>query len=140
MAGIDQKKTGKRHLGLEIETACEGMFYLSETDAGIFPFFGGPVEPVTLDALLKELEITDRQQVEEISFDGFFLRLTKINDWFGVAEKENANRFEALKKLLENNLDELTVFRIGQIRIDIYVLGIDKDGNLAGIRTAAVET
>jgi hypothetical protein len=42
--------------------------------------------------------------------------------------------------LLEENLADLTVFRIGSIRIDIYVVGLDADGNLAGIKTKAVET
>ena len=116
------------------------MFYLSETDAEIRPFFGGPAEAATLDAFLNEHGAEYRDQIEEISFCQFFSRLTKINDWFGPKEEANANRFGELKRLFETNFKDLKVFRIGKIRIDIYVVGIDNEGNLAGIKTMAVET
>ena len=140
MVKTDKKKAEKSDLRLRLEKSSEGMFYLSETDAEIAPFFGGPAEVVTLEALLKEQRIKNTGQVEERSFDEFFSRLTKISDWFGATEKANANRFGELKRLLQKNLKDLKVFRIGKIRIDIYVVGIDKDGNLAGIKTMAVET
>lgn len=130
----------KSDLRSELETACDGMFYLSETDAEILPFFYLAGEDSILDALLQEQEITGRSRAEEMAFNDFFARLSKIREWFGTKEMENANRFGKLKKLLENNLSDLKVFRIGKIRIDIYVVGVDKDGNLAGVRTKAVET
>jgi hypothetical protein len=46
----------------------------------------------------------------------------------------------ALQKLLEENLEDLIVLRTGRIQIDIYVVGLDAAGNLAGIQTKAVET
>ena len=51
-----------------------------------------------------------------------------------------AKRFLELQKLLEENLRELKVFRIGRIQLDIFVVGIDKSGSLIGVSTKAVET
>ena len=73
-------------------------------------------------------------------FEEFFSRLTRVQDWHAEAEKERVRRFLKLRKLLRENLKETTVLRIGRIRIDIYVVGVDRYGKLAGIRTKAVET
>lgn len=140
MAKIDSNSKKRSDLRSAIEKATEGMFYLSETDAEISPFFGGSVETTTLDTILRQHEIENMNWVEEVSFDFFFSRLTQIKDWFGDKERENTVRFGHLKKLLETNLTDLKVYRIGKIRIDIYVVGIDEEGNLAGVKTMAVET
>jgi hypothetical protein len=73
-------------------------------------------------------------------FHEFFERLTRDRDWFGDAERARAKKFLELQKLLEENLVDLKVFRFGRIRIDIYIVGLDTDGNLSGVSTFAVET
>jgi hypothetical protein len=42
--------------------------------------------------------------------------------------------------LLEGNLRDLRVFKVGRIELDIYVVGINSEGILMGIKTKAVET
>lgn len=139
---ITNKKKTEKNEGFEteIEKACLGLFFLSETDAAMLPFFGDKVLGSPLEAIVMERGSTDKKEIEEREFVEFFARLTKIQDWFTPVEIRNAKRFLKLQKLLEDNLDDLTVVRAGRIQIDIYVVGIDRDGNLAGIRTKAVET
>ncbi len=139
---ITNKKKTEKNEGFEkeIERACQGLFFPSETEAAILPFFGGKVVVSPLEAIVRELGSKDKKESEERAFVEFFARLTKIQDWFTPVETRNANRFLELQKLLEDNLDDLTVLRIGRIQIDIYVVGIDRAGNLSGIRTRAVET
>ena len=123
-----------------LRRACKGLFYPSETDAAIVPFFGGRSEEGTHLTIVNELGLENGNEVEESRFSDFFLRLTRVQDWFGEAEIENATRFLKLQKLLEGNLKDLKVLRTGRIQIDIYLVGIDSDGNVAGIKTKAVET
>ena len=78
--------------------------------------------------------------MEEVLFGDFFGRLTAIKDWFGETEMSKAKRFLALEKLLEKNLRSLKVFRIGEIQVDIYAVGIGTDDRLIGVTTKAVET
>ncbi len=78
--------------------------------------------------------------VEERNFAEFFARLAEIQDWFGDEEKATAQKFADLKKLLESNLRDLKVFKIGKIQLDVYAVGIDAENNLLGIQTKAVET
>jgi hypothetical protein len=122
----------------EIGKSTRGLTYLSETDAGIKPYFGGRVQTIEISHLTGKNDAERKH--EKLDPQKFFDRLTKEKDWFGPREKERAKRFTLLKRLLEDNLHDLKVFRIGHIQIDIYVVGIDADGNLAGIKTRAVET
>jgi hypothetical protein len=124
----------------KIKKATEGLYYISETDAEILPFAGTKAEAVTKENLLPQTGNEISAPVEERNFAEFFARLTKIQDWFGDEEKQTAARFAELQKLLEENLKNLKVFKIGRIEIDVYVVGLDAEGNLTGIKTKAVET
>ena len=137
---FQKKNKNSNDLSDVFETACEGLVYISETDAPILPFAGGPADTVTGQIILQQTGGEPQTQVEEIEFDTFFTKLTTIKDWYGEPEKARAERFLDLKMLLEENLRELKVFRIGNIRLDIYVVGIDIEGNLMGVTTIAVET
>jgi nuclease A inhibitor-like protein len=119
---------------------CTGLYYVSETDAEMTPFFGGKAAGGTKERMRKEFWPGTEAKVEERSFVEFFARLIKIQEWFSDGETERARRFLKLKKLLEENLADLVVLRAGRIQIDIYIAGIDKAGNLAGVKTRAVET
>ncbi len=89
---------------------------------------------------MKQTENAANAPVEERDFAEFFKRLTEIQDWFGDEEKATAQKFAELKDLLERNLRDLKVFKIGKIQIDVYVVGLEAENNLLGIKTKAVET
>lgn len=118
---------------------CRGLVYISETDADLKPLFADEPRSRTLRSYLEVLGI-DEKKVEEISFDKFFARLTTEKDWHRAPDKKRTRRFSKLKAFLEENLEDLRVIRVGRIRIDIYIVGVGPDGQLAGVRTNAIET
>ena len=122
----------------QIEDICSDLFYLSETDAEVRPFFGGSMQNGVRETVIKNVDAKSEKTIEEISLDSVFSRLKTIHDRSG--ENENVVKSVELRKLLEKNLKDLIVLRFGRIQIDIYVVGVDAEGNLAGIRTTAVET
>ncbi|MDQ3750053.1 MAG: nuclease A inhibitor family protein [Acidobacteriota bacterium] len=124
----------------QIKIAVRGLYYISETDALIQPFVGKPARAVSKQEILSQTKKTADSTVEEKDFAGFFARLTEIQDWFGEEEKEMAQKFVQLKELLEKSLRDLKVFKIGEIQLDVYVVGLDAEDNLLGIETKAVET
>jgi hypothetical protein len=140
MSGSEESKPAKVDLTEQIKSAAEGLWYISETDAEIFPFTGSKADAVTKENLLQQIGKPSDAPVEERDFDQMFERFVKIQDWFGDEEKANAAKFAALKSLLEKNLKDLKVFKVGRIDVDIYFVGLDAQGNLAGIQTKAVET
>jgi hypothetical protein len=127
-------------LAEQIGKASEGLYYISETDAEISPFTGTKADAVTKENLLSQTANKPDAPVEERDFTDFFTRLTKIQDWFGDEEKQTAAKFARLKELLESNLKNLKVFKVGRIEIDVYIVGLDAESRLAGVKTKAVET
>jgi hypothetical protein len=135
-----RKKSNRNKVFRLIEEAAKGLYYMSETDAKVEAFFGGKIGALTKESFLDQIGANENQEVEEREFEKFFERLIKIQDWYGDQERETAKKYEQLRKVMKENLRELKVFRIGRIEIDIYVVGIDSQGNVIGVKTKAVET
>ncbi len=131
---IDKPET----LAEQIKKASEGLFYISETDAEILPFVGEEAEAVNAETILKQTK--SDAAVEERDFEDFFKRLTGLQEWFGEEEIANANKFANLKDLLQENLKDIKIFKVGSIELDIYMVGLDTEKVLTGIQTKAVET
>lgn len=134
------KKTPEDLLFDEINKAAEGLIYISETDAEILPFSGKKAAEVSAEEIMRQTESSPDSNIEERDFEEFFGRLIKIQDWFGEEETINAGKFAALKDLLERNLRDLKVFKIGSIELNVYVVGLDSENVLKGFKTKAVET
>lgn len=127
-------------LSKQIEKAIVGLYYVSETDAEIKSFVGEKAEAVGKETILSQSESATDSPIEEKDFTAFFARLTAIQNWFGDEEIETAKKFTQLKELLEKNLRDLKVFKIGKAELDVYVVGLDAENNLLGIKTKAIET
>jgi hypothetical protein len=134
------KSTLAGRLAPRLQETSEGLYYISETDAEMTPFVGAHTDAVTKENLLLQTGNKPDAPVEERDFADFFARLTRIQDWFGDEEKQTAAKFARLKELLERNLKDVKVFKVGRIEVDIYIVGLDDEGKLAGIKTKAVET
>ncbi len=124
----------------KISRASDGLVYISETEAPIKIFLCEQESNETIEkTLLRHTQTTD-VQIEAISFDSFFERLTTDKDRHNAKEKERVKKFCALRQTLMDNLSELKVFKIGRVRKEIFVVGRDKDDRLVGVRTESVET
>jgi len=133
-------KTKTDRLIKKLEKACAGLVYISETDAEILPVTLGPIENLTAANMLSKLNKTKDDLIEEANSSIFFDRLTTERDWHTSVDKNRIRRFAKLRSILEENLNELKIFRIGKIQICIYVIGKTTDGIVAGIKTSTVET
>ncbi len=137
---VREKNENESDLTEKIKKITEGLYYISETDSEILPFVGEKVETITKEKILQANGSSAETAVEERGFSDFFDNLTKMQDWFGEEEKAAAEKFAELKELLENNLKCLNVYKIGKIQLDVYIVGLDCENKIAGIKTKAVET
>ncbi len=114
---------------------------MSETDA--------PFEIIQWQNQSKQL--TDKQllkltghlvdtSVEVIEVEDFFSAAIAEQDWFGDEEKAIANRYQELVVALKQHLNQLKVYRVGEINIDIYIVGETELGESLGLVTKALET
>ena len=132
--------SGPERLKNTLAEHCDGLVFVSEIDAPIEPVVFPEIQSLAQSDLAEGLDLGKNEPIETTDAHVFFDRLTRHKEWHGPIEKENTKRFTRLRKTLESELDDLHVFRIGKVKIDIYVLGISKIGIIAGVHTSAVET
>lgn len=123
-----------------ISRACEGLVYISETDAPVTPIDLGAADSIDGEAILQRAGLKAVTDVSEVDAKKFFAKLTTIKDWQSESQRTRAKKFLALQKVLEKHLRSLRVYRFGTVRIDILIVGLDDAGQILGVRTKAVET
>ncbi len=135
--GLSRKKSSA--LETALAKACEGLIYISETDSPV-TVYRGPKLPEISAPTISSYIAKGGLSIEKVSIERFFSRLTAEKDWHGARERERAKKFLDLQKLIEEYLDDVTVFRVGRINIRIYVIGLDDKGRVLGVTMDAIET
>jgi hypothetical protein len=133
---VKKRLTGEDLLAA-LEDACRGLTYISETDSKVVPLL---IAKENADSLAETLKKLGDRPVEEKRPEAFFERLTRDQEWHTEADRNKVRRFRKLEKLILENLDSVRLVKAGRIRVEIFIVGRDEAGNIAGIRTAAVET
>jgi len=121
------------------EEAARGLLFPSESDRPLLPYRFGPEEP-TPEAVLRARGLPAGTPVEEVSLASFFEGVTQAPEGAAAEEDATAERFRALVALLERELTELRVLRVGKVDIDALVLGRHPSGEWIGLSTQLVET
>jgi len=124
----------------ELQEATRGLLHISESD---YPFevvkWEGPGE-MSPEYLRKVAGVDMSAQVEERTIADFFRVAAGEQEWKGEAELASAKRYQALVRLLEDNLKGVKAYRVGRINIGVYVVGRSGEGNWLGVSTRVVET
>jgi hypothetical protein len=123
-----------------LEKACEKLIFISETDSAVEPFIDSAIDVIDTGSVARALDRKPTEAVEQLDLRTFFEKLTRPREWHNESQKRLTQRFAELEKLLEENLEDPKVFRFGTIRIDMFAVGKNSDGDLAGVKTMAVET
>jgi hypothetical protein len=122
----------------ELSTRTKDLFFPSEADI--------PIEFITLEktsditATLKKMHPDKANQISETDLAEFYNMYGVEKDWQNNIQKQFARRFGAALDLLKDNTENLKVYRIGGVRLDIYIIGEFRDGRFVGLKTGAVET
>jgi hypothetical protein len=131
-------KLSTEDLTKAIGKAADGLLFPSETDAPITFVSLGKADP--RGAVLKAKDRTPGTKVKTATVNAFFKPVVEEKDWFESEERERAARFRDLLTLLRENLTALRVYKVGDVTIDVYVIGKTVSGELAGVATQIVET
>jgi hypothetical protein len=121
---------------ITLKQAAGDLEYPSESDAPFEPFRwpATPSHSPGAAASAHDAVASHARKgatVVEVSVDDFFTPL---------AETDDAERFAQLRKTLESTLGGLKVFRVGEVKVAIYLIGQTRVGEWAGLRTMSVET
>jgi hypothetical protein len=123
---------------LALQQATDGLLYPSESDAP-FEVFRWPRRRGEVNAanLLRYSKHPVNAPVEEIPVQHFFDELVQELSEQGSVD---ANRYRHLQATLNEHLEGLRAFRVGDRRVAVYLVGKTRDGAWAGVRTTSVET
>lgn len=122
----------------ELNRATRGLLFMSESDFA-FEVIRWKAEPTP--EFLRGLTGHDASApVEEQGIADFFRAAASEPDWKGEAELASARKYQGLLRLLEENLTDLRVFRVGEINMPVYVVGRGASESWLGVSTRVVET
>jgi hypothetical protein len=122
--------------------ATTDLFWVTETDA---PFEVEAWSDLTTDSLtekdlLQWLKCRKGTAINRLSLTDFFQPVITPEDWHGDEEKATIAKYETLSHVLAENLQDVQVYRLGTINIQIYIVGKTPEGEWVAIATEAVET
>jgi hypothetical protein len=123
----------------ELREATRGLLFMSESDYPLEVFKWGSAEP-TREALRGLAGKDSSAPVETQGAEEFFRAASSEPEWKGESELAVARRYKAVLRLLESNLSDLKVYRVGAIDMNVYVAGRAPSGNWFGVSTRVVET
>ncbi len=122
-----------------LKQATTDLLWSSESD---YPFeivsweLGIELTPSDLFSNIYDTDLT----IESISLTDLFEPVLTIEDWYEQAELDLVDRYTNLLDSINNNLSEVQVFRVGEVEIDIYIIGKTPTGDIIGLKTRSVET
>jgi Nuclease A inhibitor-like protein len=122
-----------------IEDAARELLFPSESDFPIEPFSYGNQEP-TPEALIEQRGLAADTPVEQAGICEFFEGLTETSEDASEADRACAERFRSLMTLLERNIEDVRMYRLGRVNIEVIVIGRHATGTWLGVRTNVVET
>ena len=126
----------------QLKASCDNLLWISESEHP-FEAFCWPsqtIESLTDQSLLTLTHHSAGTIVKTVGLDSFFEFVTQPQDWHGDEETETVKKYQQLVDTLKQHLSDLKVYRVGEIELDIYVVGQTSDKNLAGLATKAIET
>ncbi|MCA1565767.1 MAG: nuclease A inhibitor family protein [Acidobacteria bacterium] len=124
----------------ELKEATRGLLFMSESDYPFEVIRWEGVEELTPERLRKTAGQDATAAVEERTIADFFRVAAGEQEWKGEAELSLAKRYQSLVRLLEENLRGVSVYRVGEINVGVYIVGRSVEGNWVGVSTRVVET
>ncbi|MCU0341000.1 MAG: nuclease A inhibitor family protein [Spirosomaceae bacterium] len=126
----------------EVTSLLENLLYPSESDEPVvwFSFESNLPSPLTVSDLKFYEGHAPDLRGEEVSIDDFWSPLITVEDWYEEYENEKVQNALKVKQQVENLLTHIQAFRVGQIEVDLYLVGQLAENQWGGLKTKVIET
>jgi hypothetical protein len=119
---------------IALQKASAGLLYPSDTDAPFEAFSWGKATSALTPAIARKLAgVGPKKAIQQMALADFFENLTSDDN-------DDADKYKALLKVVNEQLSGVKVFRFGDVELDVYLVGKTKEGEWAGLKTKSVET
>ena len=129
---LDRKLIG------ELETATEDLLWFSESEYPFKVFYWCNTD-FSIDALLHRYNYPLETKIVVKDWQSFFASAIKQEDWYNETEIAETKRYQNLVNLMTQNLKNIRVYLLGEVEIDVYILG-ETESAIAGLVTKVVAT
>jgi hypothetical protein len=116
------------------------LFWYSESDFFPFQIIMWDTDAVTPQQLLKLTYHPAGTPIELTQIDEFFAPIFQPDFNHFLSDPLLLQRYRDLLNFLKYNLSNIQVYYVGKNHIYVYILGVTRDDNLAGIATQMIES
>jgi histidine triad (HIT) family protein len=114
-----------------LSAASQGLMFPSESEAPLEPFAWAGTDKLTTAQVVKLAGAEAGTAVEQGT----------LADLLRTVPREDQPQFQALKKVLAEQLSGVQVYKVGdEAEKQVYIVGKTSDGRWAGLKTTVVET
>ena len=124
----------------QLTQATEGLWWTSESDYPFETIYWEDLDGISPAKLLEKRDRDLTTTVEVRELEKFFKRVIEPKDWYEAEEIAECKRYQELMQLLQTYLTDPKVYLVGEVEIEVYILGQTKSGATAGLATISVET
>ena len=126
----------------QMTAAVAGLNWMSETDAPFEVLCWTEIsqDGLTVEQVIAQAQLPPETPIEFISLDDFLDPVTQPQPWHREEDAQQFEQFQDLRRLLEQTLTQIRVYRCGMGELDIYVVGQAQDLGWLVLHTTAVET
>lgn len=128
----------ERKLIEKLETATEDLLWFSESEYPFKVFYWRNAN-FSIDALLQRYDYSPKTKIVVKDWQSFFADAIRPEDWHNETEIAETKRYQNLVNLMAQNLENIRVYLIGEVEIDVYILGETKIA-IAGLVTKIIAT
>ena len=120
--------------------ATKDLLYPSESDEP-FEFIewdlslDKPLGKIQIISLLKD----PNAKIKSWNLTDFFKIPITEKDWFDDYQKKQVVLFKNLLNILQENITDIQVFRVGRVEIEVYIIG-KTNNTWAGLKTKVIES
>jgi|GEM_PF-1633023 len=129
-----------RELITHLELASKDLLWLSEAEYPLQIIYWHSADDFNENTLLQRHDYSADTKIGIQEFHSFFDPVTKSEPWQNETEQLEVRKFQTIVDLLAQNLTDIRVYLLGEVEIDVYVLGKTQDKAIAGLTTKIVRT
>ncbi|MEM8718099.1 MAG: nuclease A inhibitor family protein [Cyanobacteria bacterium P01_G01_bin.39] len=124
----------------QLKQETKDLLWLSESEYPWSIFYFADAANFTPQTLLQQHNYPPETKIAIKQLTAFFSSAIIVEAWHNEDEQEEVTRYQDLVNLLSEKLTDIKVYLLGEVEIDVYVLGTTTKGAIAGIATKIVAT
>jgi hypothetical protein len=123
-----------------LQSASSGLLVMSESDYPFEIVYWPELEADVTYKMLQESGKDVSTPIETITVEYLLRNMTKAEAGAGIQQQQTASRFVELQQLLNSSLENVKVYRVGTVQVDVFIIGKLDDGTYGGLKTKLIET